>query len=271
MPTPTGAIHRKPDPVQLSSLEQGPSNLRKRSDKAMPQQPNTACIKLKAGERALTRDQILQAIEEFDENRRGKVPETQGGWFVLENNQRYPPKWLIKLATGDLLLGAFKGGEARKALHALGFDLREVNEPVDEDETNDPEDTNDHMAEDFKFGLERDLQNALRENIQQLEPGLEITDGGKEQMVESGRIDITAKDENGVALVIELKAGKAGRRAIGQILGYMGDLAQGKKQIRGIVVAHDFSPKAISASRVVPGLQLRKYSFDFAFEIVGAG
>jgi endonuclease len=71
----------------------------------------------------------------------------------------------------------------------------------------------------------------------QLEPGLEISDGGEEQMVESGRIDITAKDRNGATVVIELKAGKAGRRAIGQILAYMGDFTQDKKQIRGIVVA----------------------------------
>ena len=48
------------------------------------------------------------------------------------------------------------------------------------------------------FGLERDLQLALRSNsnIEQLEHGLRITDGGKEQTVESGRIDIAAEDEH---------------------------------------------------------------------------
>jgi hypothetical protein len=44
------------------------------------------------------------------------------------------------------------------------------------------------------FGLERDLQRALREHIDQLEPGLTIIDGQKEQAVPSGRIDITARE-----------------------------------------------------------------------------
>jgi hypothetical protein len=41
--------------------------------------------------------------------------------------------------------------------------------------------------------------------------------------------------------------------------------------VRGILVAKDFTPRAIAAARIVPGLQLRKYNFRFAFEIVGAG
>lgn len=61
----------------------------------------------------------------------------------------------------------------------------------------------------------------------------------------------------------------------------MGDLTGDKKHsssadqsaavVRGILVAKDFSPRAVAAARVVPGLQLRKYNFKFAFEIVGAG
>lgn len=43
------------------------------------------------------------------------------------------------------------------------------------------------------FGLERDLQRALRNNIEQLERGLKIIDGGKERKVESGFIDITVR------------------------------------------------------------------------------
>jgi RecB family endonuclease NucS len=62
-------------------------------------------------------------------------------------------------------------------------------------------------AIDTEFGLERDLQLALRSNINQLEAGLTISDGGKEQIVESGRIDITAKDRDGATVVIELKGG----------------------------------------------------------------
>src|SRR6266851_3417232 len=90
------------------------------------------------------------------------------------------------------------------------------------------------------FGLERDLQVALRKNIEQLEPGLKIVDGNKEQIVESGRIDITAEDSSGTTVIIELKAGTADREAVAQILAYMGDLMSKGKAVRGILVAGDF-------------------------------
>jgi hypothetical protein len=61
-------------------------------------------------------------------------------------------------------------------------------------------------ALEITFGLERDLQTALRKNIEQLEHGLKIIDGGKEQRVAAGYIDITAEDEHGNTVVIELKA-----------------------------------------------------------------
>ena len=59
------------------------------------------------------------------------------------------------------------------------------------------------------FGLERDLQAALRRTIEQLEPGLEIIDDGAERSVSSGFIDITARDAGGSIVVIELKTGTA--------------------------------------------------------------
>lgn len=100
-------------------------------------------------------------------------------------------------------------------------------------------------AIDATFGLERDLQLALRKSIDQLEPGLKIADDGKEQIVETGRIDITAEDASGTTVVIELKAGPADRETIGQILGYMGDMMVTKKSVRGILVAGEFPSGAI--------------------------
>ena len=55
-------------------------------------------------------------------------------------------------------------------------------------------------------GLERDLQAALRWDVEQLEPGPTIIDEGVERSVSSGFIDITAKDADGMIVVIELKA-----------------------------------------------------------------
>ncbi len=117
------------------------------------------------------------------------------------------------------------------------------------------------------FGLERDLQAALRSNIAQLEEGLSIADKGKELTTAAGRIDITARDQQGSIVIIELKAGTAPPDCVAQILSYMGTFSDKERiPIRGILVAGDFSPRVIFAARAVPNLQLKKYTFRFSFE-----
>ncbi|MFQ6089420.1 MAG: endonuclease NucS domain-containing protein [Candidatus Methanofastidiosia archaeon] len=110
-------------------------------------------------------------------------------------------------------------------------------------------------AMEITFGLERDLQIALRSNIEQLEQGLKIIDEGRELTTKAGKIDITAEDQQGAIVVIELKAGAANPRCVVQILSYMGALSKKeKKPIRGILVAGDFPPRVIFAARAVPNL-----------------
>jgi RecB family endonuclease NucS len=116
------------------------------------------------------------------------------------------------------------------------------------------------------FGLERDLQNALRANIQQLEEGLDIVDGGAEVKVEAGFIDILAKDRNGTWVVIELKAELTRPAAVAQILAYMGCVAsQRGGNVRGILVGADFDQRVEFAVRAVPNLSLKRYRFKFEF------
>lgn len=119
-----------------------------------------------------------------------------------------------------------------------------------------------------QFELERHLQAELRREITQLEPGLEIIDGGIERSVESGFIDILARDEADSLVVIELKAGTAKREAIGQIVGYMGDLCAEEPgtEVRGILVAAEFDKSCLAGVRVIPSLQLKRYRFNFSFE-----
>jgi hypothetical protein len=121
-----------------------------------------------------------------------------------------------------------------------------------------------------RIGLERDMQAALRIEIDQLEPGLTIIDDGAERSVESGFIDITARDASGTTVVVELKAGLAGQRAVAQILSYMGDVAVEKENgnVRGILVASSFDSKAKAAARMVPNLILRSYRVRFLFSDV---
>jgi hypothetical protein len=123
-------------------------------------------------------------------------------------------------------------------------------------------------AEEIIFGLERDLQLVLRRNIEQLEPGLKVVDGGSERTVEGGRgrIDITAEDKEKKLVVIELKAGTAKPESITQILAYMSSLTQeDRRPIRGILVAAGFHPRVILAAKAVPDLQIKEYSFSFTF------
>ena len=119
------------------------------------------------------------------------------------------------------------------------------------------------------FGLERDMQDAMRETITQLESGLEIIDGGVERKVDSGFIDILAKDSNGAFVVIELKAGKASDSVIAQTLGYMVDIADAEgleiNQVRGIIVAKSFNKRIETAARAVPSLALKAYTYSFDF------
>ena len=103
-----------------------------------------------------------------------------------------------------------------------------------------------------RIGLERDMQAALRREIEQLEDRLTIIDEGAERSVDSGFIDITARDASGATVVIELKAGAAGQRAVAQILSYMGDIAaeEENRVVRGILVASDFDARATAAARI---------------------
>ena len=118
-----------------------------------------------------------------------------------------------------------------------------------------------------RIALERDMQQALREHIEDLEPDLVVIDDGVERAVISGFIDILARDGAGCLVVIELKAGKADSRVIGQTLGYMGDLQEEdpETRVRGIIVAHDFDTRCRSAARAVPNLSLQSYAIRFTF------
>ena len=118
-----------------------------------------------------------------------------------------------------------------------------------------------------KLSLERDMQAALRKDISRLNSAFKIIDDGAERAVDTGFIDIMCEDTSDQSLVvIELKAGKTDSRAVGQILGYMGDVEQDEERsVRGILVAHEFDKRTISAARAVPNLELVKYAVEFTF------
>ena len=79
---------------------------------------------------------------------------------------------------------------------------------------------------------------------------------------------LKAQDAAGAVVVIELKAGKTDPRVIGQVLGYMGDIADEDEPaaLRGIIVAHEFDPRTRSAARAVSNLTLQRYAVSFTFQ-----
>ena len=162
-----------------------------------------------------------------------------------------------------------------RALRRAGWKIEEKLDEVlliksfDENYVEEISETEDEFIEEITFGLERDLQSALRKNIGQLEPGLKIIDHGTERISEAGRIDITAEDNNGNIVVIELKAGTADPKVIAQILAYMGAIQEAdNKPVRGILVAGDFHNQVILAKKAILNLNLFKYSYKFTFESV---
>ena len=116
---------------------------------------------------------------------------------------------------------------------------------------------------DTQISIEKDLQNYLSHRLHEIESGLHLIEGGIEYIIEAGRIDILAKDDQGFTVVIELKAGKAKDAALGQILGYIGCLSERHTNIRGILVASDFDARVVFAAKALPNIKLIKYELKF--------
>lgn len=117
------------------------------------------------------------------------------------------------------------------------------------------------------FELEADLQRELRRNISQLEDGLTIVDGGREEQVEAGYIDILCRDNRGHFVIVELKAGVARGAVVAQALAYMATTVDKHGgEARGIIVASDFEPRVRHAVRAIPNLVLKRYRYNFRFD-----
>jgi len=160
------------------------------------------------------------------------------------------PKGTVSAVKAHITMGSYVGGAAGPRLSES--DVAEIED-----------------AGNLKFGLERDMQSALRQNIHQLDPTLRIIDEGKERRVDAGFIDILAADEAGSVVVIELKSGEAPETAITQLLSYIGSLRieDDSRSVRGMLIARGFSTRVRLAAHAA-GIQLVAYGFNFSFTLL---
>jgi len=125
------------------------------------------------------------------------------------------------------------------------------------------------------FNLERDLEEQIVKNLDQIEDGLRIYSreglDGRQFNTNVGRIDILTLDKNNNLVVIELKAGRASSSVVGQILAYINwvkrNLSKGKS-VRGIIIADDFDEKVKHAVSSLPNVELKAYKVNFEFRNV---
>lgn len=129
-------------------------------------------------------------------------------------------------------------------------------------------DSEDGGASSAVFRYEQELQQSVRSQIEVLELGLVIIDGGSEKSVATGRIDIFARDATGTPVIIELKAGLCPKGAIEQALAYATDVDdEGEFNIpsRVILVAGEFSERTLAAAKRISGLKLATYGISLSF------
>lgn len=103
-----------------------------------------------------------------------------------------------------------------------------------------------HIGKDIKklelAGYEEDMRNMIMEDPELIEKGFRPT--SKEYQVSAGFIDILGKDKDGNLVVLELKSRRAGVNAVKQLKRYMGDFADHKEFVRGILVAPSVTEEA---------------------------
>jgi len=126
--------------------------------------------------------------------------------------------------------------------------------------------------EEAGFAAEAHLRDYLAQNLEQIEPGLQLyTDdegtSGVEYQTPVGRIDIVAVDRDNGFVVIELKVSRGPDSVAGQVLRYKNWVKKhlaGDAPVRGIVIAGHLSDKIRYAIASDPEITAKEYELRLA-------
>jgi len=138
----------------------------------------------------------------------------------------------------------------------------------------------DETEASTKFALEAQLRDYLAENLSLLEAGLSLWPVENGDAVEfqvddlgaSHRVDILAKDNGGIPVVIELKVSRGHEKTVGQALYYRAKIRHrfAAKRVRIFIVAAEISPELQAAASEVPDVLLFEYSLAVKVSQVAA-
>ncbi|PZQ45330.1 MAG: DUF91 domain-containing protein [Micavibrio aeruginosavorus] len=135
--------------------------------------------------------------------------------------------------------------------------------------------TDETVEDPTNFALEKHLEDFLVQNWKQTEFGKNYDiyeeDGelvGKQYQTDTGNIDILAISKNKKELlVVELKKGRASDMVVGQILRYMGyvaqELAEDTQVVKGVIIALEDDLRVRRALTMTQGIQFYRYQVSF--------
>lgn len=128
-----------------------------------------------------------------------------------------------------------------------------------------------------EFALEEHLRDYLAENLHVLEDGMTLWPVGENQEAvefavddSNRRIDILAKDRDGIPTVIELKVSRGHEKTIGQSLYYRARAKELFKagKVRIVIVAREISPELRAAISDLQDVSLFEYRLSMSLKKV---
>jgi hypothetical protein len=167
--------------------------------------------------------------------------------------------------------GASEKGRAIKRLMRIYQRWAETGGTAPEGGDQDDEDAGSEFAQ------EEDLRDYLAENLHVLEDGMTLWPVGENQeAVEfvvddtNRRIDILAKDRDGIPTVIELKVSRGHEKTIGQSLYYRARVRELFKsgKVRIVIVAREISPELRAATSDLQDVSLFEYRLSMILKRV---